>query len=52
MKIYFAIKDLSSTRLQYTISNIAEVPKPAAKAPDSQYVEHNGKLYPVRQEVQ
>lgn len=51
-KLFFQINDLPGMRLQYTISNIAEVPKPSLKAPDSRYVIHNGKLYPVRPEVQ
>lgn len=50
MKLYFEIKDLSSTRLQYAISDAA--PKPSLNAPDSQFVIHNGKIYPVRPEVQ
>lgn len=51
-KLFFQINDLPGMRLQYTISNIAEVPKPAAKAPDSQYLIHNGKLYPTREVIQ
>lgn len=52
MKLYLQINHPSKTSLQYRISGIADAPKPAAKAPDSTHVIHDGVLYQVRPEVQ
>lgn len=51
-KLYLQINHPSKTSISYTISGIAQLPKASCKAPDAQFVIHNGKLYPVRPEVQ
>lgn len=51
MKLYFCIDHPSATSIRYTISGVEEAPKPASTDPDSQFVIHNGKIYPVRPEV-
>jgi hypothetical protein len=51
-KIFYSIQPSSRTSLTFSVSRVAEAPKPLVKEPESQYFIHDGKLYPVRQGVQ
>jgi hypothetical protein len=52
VKITYSIVPSSRTSLTFSIRDVAEVPKYSPDPIEGNWAIHNGKLYPVRPEVQ